>query len=74
MINHPNRSKRQARVRIVLANKGGVPLDERVVSVHRDESDGEIIAHETARAAAALILATEFLYPGDTITMTEITH
>jgi hypothetical protein len=57
MINHPNRSKRR-RVRVVLSNGAG-PLDE-------------TLAQETAQAAASLILATEFLYPGDTVTVSEI--
>jgi hypothetical protein len=69
MINHPNRSKRR-RVRVVLSNGAG-PLDERIVSVHRDATD-ETLAQETAQAAASLILATEFLYPGDTVTVSEI--
>jgi hypothetical protein len=69
MINHPNRSKRR-RVRVVLANGAG-PLDERIVSVHRDDTD-ETLALETAQAAASLILATTWLYPGDTITVSEI--
>jgi hypothetical protein len=70
MINHPNRSKRQPRVRVVLSNAAG-PLDEMVVAVHRDATD-EALALETARTAASLILAAEFLYPGDTITVSEI--
>lgn len=70
MINHPNRSKRTRRVRIVLANGGG-PLDERIVAAHRD-ADDEFVAQETAQAVIALILATTFLYPGDTITVSEI--
>ena len=70
MINHPNRSKRVGGVRVVLANSAG-PLDERIVAVHRGDDD-ERVAAETAKAAAALILASEFLYPGDTITVSEI--
>ena len=70
MINHPNRSKRTRRLRIVLSNGAG-PLDERIVSVHPDTLD-EVLAFETARAATGLILAAEFLYPGDTITVSEI--
>jgi hypothetical protein len=68
MINHPNRSKRR-RVRVVLANAGG-PLDERIVSVHRDDTS-EMLAVETAQAAVSLILATTGLYPGDMITVSE---
>lgn len=72
MINHPNRSKRQARVRVVLANSGG-QLDERTITVQRDWT-AEQVAQVTARTAADLILAATFLYPGDTITVTEITR
>lgn len=70
MINHPNRSKRTRRVRLVLSNSAG-PLDERIVAAHRDDTD-ETLAEATAEMAVALILAAEFLYPGDTITVTEI--
>ena len=70
MVNHPNRSTRRASLRIVLSNSAG-PLDERTVAVHR--GDGELtVAKLTAQAAAELIFATEFLYPGDTITVSEI--
>lgn len=70
MINHPNRSKRRARVRIVLANVAG-PLDERDVLAHPRDTD-EQVAQATAQAAAALILEATFLYPGDTVTVTAI--
>lgn len=69
MINHPNRSKGR-RVRVVLSNTAG-PLDERIVRVHRDASS-ETLAAEAAKVAAAMILETTWLYPGDTITVSEI--
>lgn len=70
MTNHPNRSKRQARIRIMLSNSAG-PLDERAITAHRRDTD-EQIAHATAQAAAALILEATFLYPGDMLTVTAI--
>jgi hypothetical protein len=70
MINHPNRSRRRGSLRIVLSNSAG-PLDERTVPVHRDDTD-EMVGQVTAQVAAALILETTFLYPGDTIMVTEI--
>lgn len=70
MINHPNRSKRRARVRLVLSNAAG-SLDERDVLAHPRDTD-EQVAQATAQAAAALILETTFLYPGDTLTVTAI--
>lgn len=70
MINHPNRSKRQPRIKITLSNSAG-PLDERTVTAHRDDTEKQV-AHSTAQAAAAMIIEAAFLYPGDTITVTEI--
>jgi hypothetical protein len=70
MINHPNRSKRVARVKITLSNSAG-PLDERLVTANRDDTS-ETIAHDVAKLAAALILETNALYPGDTIRIDEV--